>query len=229
MTLKDVTPARFCLIGAVLAALSLPAHATEVSGPDRLISLPSGAELHWLETLHDNSGGGGLTYRFRFLMPDLAQRVPSTSGPASEPGLEPDMGARAPIEIDTESDEPIGITETDQGDYLDDGMIDPATLDQSPVEGDEAAEVAADALLGEPALPAAPDVLAQDPLHDDVLWLCQNWILPRIASTGPRPDAIMISIADKDIPFGSYDPGVLQLFEAFRLPPDRDTCEWEPW
>jgi hypothetical protein len=29
--------------------------------------------------------------------------------------------------------------------------------------------------------------------------------------------------------FGAYDPDVVQLFEAFRLPPDRDACEWEPW
>ena len=84
-------------------------------------------------------------------------------------------------------------------------------------------------MLEEPALPAAPDVLAQDPLHDDVVWLCQNWVLPRVASPAPRPQVIMISIADKDIPFGAYDPEVLQLFEAFRLPADRDECEWEPW
>lgn len=207
---------------AAFAALASTAGAAGTERPVAVIKLPSGAELRWLETLHDNSGGSGLTYRFRFLMTDLAARVPSTSGPASEPGIE---GDRAPIEIDTESEEPAD----DGGDYLDDGMIDPTTLDLQPVEADDSAEIEADSQLGGPALPAAPDVLAQDPLHDDVVWLCQNWVLPRIASPAPRPTAIMISIADKDIPFGTYDPDVLQLFEAFRLPPDRDTCEWEPW
>ena len=40
---------------------------------------------------------------------------------------------------------------------------------------------------------------------------------------------VAFRIADKATPFAAYDPDVLQLFEAFRLPADRDTCEWEPW
>jgi hypothetical protein len=45
--------------------------------------------VFWQETLHDNPAVIGLTYRFRFVMPDLAQRVPSTSGPASDFEEEP--------------------------------------------------------------------------------------------------------------------------------------------
>ncbi|MTH77456.1 DUF6497 family protein [Paracoccus aestuariivivens] len=215
--------ARSTTLCAAFTALTLPANAAQT---DNVIKLPSGAEARWMETLHDDSGGSGLTYRFRFLMSDLADRVPSTTGPASEPDVD---AARAPVEIDTESEEVSGDGDSQDGQYIDDGMVDPLTLDLSPVEADDAAEVEADNMLDEPALPAAPDVLAQDPLHDDVVWLCQNWVLPRLAGTGPRPRAIMISIADKDIPFGAYDPDVLQLFEAFRLPPDRDECQWEPF
>ena len=93
----------------------------------------------------------------------------------------------------------------------------------------ETEEEAADALVGTPVLPAAPDVLAQDPVHDDIVWLCENWALPRIAAPAPRPSQIIISLADREVPFGAFDPEAVQIFEAFRLPPDRDTCEWEPW
>lgn len=84
-------------------------------------------------------------------------------------------------------------------------------------------------MIDAPALPAAPDVLAQDPVHEDIVWLCENWALPRIPSTGPRPTQIIISLASKDVAFGAYDPDAVQLFEAFRLPSDREACIWEPW
>lgn len=203
---------------AVLAGLAGAALAQE---PGADITLPSGAVVRWLETRHDNSGGMGLTYRFRFVMPDLAQRVPATVGPASD--FPPDE-ARAPIEIDTESDEAWE-------DGADDGLIDPATLEDLAQADlpDPADEEAADALVGAPVLPAAPDVLAQNPVHEDIVWLCENWALPRIAAPAPRPSQIVISLADREIPFGAFDPEAVQVFEAFGLPPDRNACEWEPW
>ncbi|MDS9468429.1 DUF6497 family protein [Paracoccus sp. MBLB3053] len=213
-------------ICATLAALALPAGVEASDARENLITLPSGAEVRWLETLHDSSGGLGLTYRFRFLMPDLASRVPSTTGSATEPDVEQDRG---PIEIDTETSEVEGMEPSYDGEYIDEAAIDIEHLEAATEDTTDAAEEAADEMIEEPALPAAPDVLMQDPVHDDVVWLCENWVLPRIASPAPRPRQIIISIADKDIPFGSYDPDVLQLFEAFRLPADRDQCEWEPW
>jgi len=220
---------RPAVVCASLAVLALPA-AAEVKGvPGQAIKLPSGAEAFWQETRHDTAGGTGLTYRFRFVMPDLASRVPSTEGSATEPELE----ERGPIEIDTETAEVAGAgTSSDEGEYLDDGMVEieavepDAGADPAP---DIASEEEADKMIEEPILPTAPDVLAEDPVHDDVVWLCQNWVLPRIASPAPRPTQIIISIADKDTPFGTYNPDVLQLFEAFRLPAGEDVCEWEPW
>ena len=203
---------------AVLAGVAGPALAQD-AGAD--IALPSGAVVRWQETRHDDAGGFGLTYRFRFVMPDLAQRVPATSGPASD---FVEDGARGPIEIDTESGEISGAE-------ADDGLIDPAALEDL-AEADipsEAEEEETDALIGQPVLPAAPDVLAQDPVHDDIVWLCENWALPRIAALTARPSQIIISLADREMPFGTFDPEAVQIFEAFRLPPDRDACEWEPW
>ncbi|WP_199258367.1 DUF6497 family protein [Paracoccus binzhouensis] len=219
---------RLAVFGLALSCPALAAGAMAAGAEPAGIRLPSGATVFWQETRHDNSGGQGLTYRFRFVMPDLASRVPATSGPASDfdAGTGEDAAGRAPIDIDTETGAVAGAPADAAPD---DGLIDPALLDDQPVEADAAAEEAADALVEVPVLPAAPDVLAQDPVHDDIVWLCEHWILPRIASPAPRPSQIVISLADRELPFGAYDPEAIQLFEAFRLPPDRDACEWEPW
>ncbi len=212
---------RMMALGVVAAVLADPAWAEVKDAGGSRIALPSGAVATWQETVRDTSGGTGLTYRFRFVIPDLASRVPATSGPASDDEELQDMD-RGPIDIDTETAEVEGAPASPPAaDYVDDAAAQPEVVPDD--------EAAADTLVDAPALPAAPDVLAQDPVHDDVVWLCQEWVLPRIAAPGPRPRQIIISLADKAVPFGSYDPDVLQLFEAFALPPDRDACLWEPW
>ncbi|MFC3571057.1 DUF6497 family protein [Paracoccus simplex] len=219
---------RLAVFGLALSCPALVAGVTPAAGEPAEIALPSGATVLWQETRHDNSAGQGLTYRFRFVMPDLAGRVPATSGPASDfdaAGSGEDEAGRPPIDIDTETGEVVGAPAAAEPEA---GLIDPALPDDQPVEAD-AAEEAADALIDQPVLPAAPDVLAQDPVHDDIVWLCEHWVLPRIASPAPRPSQIIISLADRKLAFGAYDPEAIQLFEAFRLPPDRDACEWEPW
>lgn len=77
-------------------------------------------------------------------------------------------------------------------------------------------------------LPAAPDILMQDPLHRDIVWLCENFVLPRLAGEVPRPRQVVISVASAPSPFGSFDPAIVQLFEGFSIPSDRDACLWEP-
>lgn len=59
----------------------------------------------------------------------------------------------------------------------------------------------------------------------DMLWLCQNFALPRIAQPGPMPSQIVISLADAPVPFGQAHPEVTQLFEAYR--PQDGQCLWE--
>jgi hypothetical protein len=59
---------------------------------------------------------------------------------------------------------------------------------------------------------------------DDMLWLCQTYALPRVPSTGPRPAQIVISVADRELPFGEAAPDALQLFEAYTLTDGE--CVW---
>ncbi|WP_273502545.1 DUF6497 family protein [Paracoccus sphaerophysae] len=93
-------------------------------------------------------------------------------------------------------------------------------------ESGDLAAIAGDA--GDPALPAAPDILMQDPVHRDIVWLCENFALPRLAKQAPRPAQVVISMASAPSPFGSFDPAIVQLFEGFSIPADREACLWEP-
>lgn len=60
---------------------------------------------------------------------------------------------------------------------------------------------------------------------EDMLWLCETFALPRLSSTGPQPSQVVISLADRDVPFGQTDPEAVQYFEAYR--PAGEVCEWE--
>lgn len=62
-------------------------------------------------------------------------------------------------------------------------------------------------------------------LEADMAWLCKSYALERIANTGPQPAQVIISIADKPVAFGEPDPGVTQIFEAYR--PEDGACIWE--
>lgn len=94
--------------------------------------------------------------------------------------------------------------------------------------GGAGAQAADGQMPGDLPLPAAPDALMQDPLHRDIVYLCENFALPRIAHMSPRPTQVVISMASAPSPFGSFDPGIVQLFEGFSIPRDRDACLWEP-
>ena len=86
-------------------------------------------------------------------------------------------------------------------------------------------EEAADAVM----VPAEPDLLLQDPVHADIVWLCENWVLPRLKAPSPLPAQVIISIADRPTQFGAFDPEAVQLFEAFTPTDDRTACIWSPW
>lgn len=70
------------------------------------------------------------------------------------------------------------------------------------------------------AFEAGPAQLAT--LDGDLLWLCETHALPRIANIGPQPGQVVISLADRESPFGVYDPDVIQVFSAYR--PAGDDC-----
>ncbi|MEI4470036.1 DUF6497 family protein [Frigidibacter sp. MR17.24] len=64
-----------------------------------------------------------------------------------------------------------------------------------------------------------------DAVSADMQWLCDSFALPRIATTGPQPRQIVISLADREMPFGETDPEATQFFEAYQ--PGEGACEWE--
>jgi len=66
-----------------------------------------------------------------------------------------------------------------------------------------------------------------DTAGHDMDWLCQTYALPRLPATGPQPAEIIISMADRDVPFGESDPEATQFFNAYSI--DGTNCLWEPF
>lgn len=77
----------------------------------------------------------------------------------------------------------------------------------------------------DPALADETDNLDFFGAEDDMRFLCETYALERIASTGPQPAQIVISIADRAVAFGEVDPDATQLFEAYSR--DGTACIWE--
>ena len=63
-----------------------------------------------------------------------------------------------------------------------------------------------------------------DAASADMLWLCQTYALPRVPNPGPQPSQIIISLSDRDVPFGQAAPDATQFFEAYSL--KDGTCIW---
>ncbi len=59
----------------------------------------------------------------------------------------------------------------------------------------------------------------------DMDFLCQSYALGRIASIGPQPAQIIISMSDIDLPFGETRPDATQLFNSYSIADG--TCVWE--
>lgn len=228
------------------------------TGADAPLAVPSGAQVWLQEVLTDNVVGMGLVARFRFVMPSLADQVPPAESytddyadvPLSDDDVEAlNDGSISGTPVDEEAAEdggapvfevlppetpaldltpglgapasPVDEIEAGAGEMIPEEAFDLPVAPSQP-----GTEAAADAEL---PLPAAPDVLMQDPNHLDVVWLCENVALPRLKELPKRPQQVVISLGSAESEFGTFDPGVVQLFEGFRIPPDRDACIWEPW
>lgn len=64
-----------------------------------------------------------------------------------------------------------------------------------------------------------------DTAGKDMEWLCNNYALPKLSNTGPRPVEIIISMSDKNVPFGEDHPEATQFFNAYAI--TKGSCEWE--
>ncbi|MDH2325388.1 DUF6497 family protein [Cereibacter sp. SYSU M97828] len=75
----------------------------------------------------------------------------------------------------------------------------------------------------------APDLagVAYDLAAEDMRALCESYALPRMPQTGPKPQQIVISLADRSLPFGDSNPDATQFFEAFSVADGH--CIWEPF
>lgn len=223
---RRLLPTACLALQMVLSLPALPALAEDVTQIP--LPVPSGQPVYWQETVHGLPGAHGLTYRFRFVAPDLAHLVPMAEPAPMDSLTEEDMDALADL-ADSEDDPAASILSS----ALEDGLISLQELDLAPAISIQDAEEEADALIaaeqaGE-TLPPAPEILFRDPMHDDIVWLCEHFVLPRIASPAPRPTEIVISLSDRVTAAGDLESGAVQLFEAFSLPPDRDACIWEPF
>ncbi len=76
-----------------------------------------------------------------------------------------------------------------------------------------------------PAIARANGTVDSDLALEDMAALCESYVLPRLAALGPQPSQIIISLADRPVPFGQPDPEATQFFEAFR--PEGSGCIWE--
>lgn len=51
----------------------------------------------------------------------------------------------------------------------------------------------------------------------DMAHLCDTWVTPYLSDFSLTPERVVISLADRPVPFGASDPDATQFFEAYRL------------
>ncbi|WBU57936.1 DUF6497 family protein [Paracoccus sediminicola] len=218
------------LIAAIsLALIGLPALAEETAP----LPVPSGQKIYFQDLIEGREGPNGLTHRFRFVAPGLAYLIPPAEPEPMERLTDEDMAALEDLAA-SERDPAAEIL----ADALQDGLISAEELEQLPLVAFNGIAAATRALAEDnggsgadpaTAVPRAPDLLVRDPMHDDIVWLCEHFVLPRLAETDPPPTEIVISLADRELDETGLAVGAVQLFEAFSLPEGRDACIWEPF
>lgn len=67
--------------------------------------------------------------------------------------------------------------------------------------------------------------VAYDAAVKDMLHLCDTVVRPQVEAGEDKPDQIIISFSDIDVPFGEADPAATQFFEAYRI--ENGACIWE--
>lgn len=78
-----------------------------------------------------------------------------------------------------------------------------------------------------PGIARAGGSVSFDQAVADMQALCESYALPRIAAFGPAPAQVIISLADRPLPFGEADPEATQFFEAFSIADG--VCIWEAY
>lgn len=76
-----------------------------------------------------------------------------------------------------------------------------------------------------PAIARVGGSIDVDQAMADMQHLCDTYALPRLATGGPVPAQVVISLSDSAVPFGESAPDATQYFEAYRI--ENNTCIWE--
>ena len=70
-----------------------------------------------------------------------------------------------------------------------------------------------------------PGLQPDEDTSADMQALCDAYALPRTESMVPAPQQIVITFADRAVPFGEAAPDAVQFFEAYT--PKDGACVWE--
>jgi hypothetical protein len=76
-----------------------------------------------------------------------------------------------------------------------------------------------------PGIAREGGTVSEEAAQADMQWLCDNFALPRIPATGPKPSQIVISLSDRPVKFGNPSPEATQFFEGYRI--ENGKCRWE--
>lgn len=73
--------------------------------------------------------------------------------------------------------------------------------------------------------PQIAEQTTQEASATDIDFLCAKLAVPYLTHHALAPDRVVISLADRDLPFGSAAPEATQFFETYRV--DDGVCVWE--
>lgn len=76
-----------------------------------------------------------------------------------------------------------------------------------------------------PAIADATGTVSAQQAAPDMDHLCQTLALPYLQTRQLNPAKVVISLSDRQLPFGQADATATQFFELYR--PEGDSCVWE--
>ncbi len=76
-----------------------------------------------------------------------------------------------------------------------------------------------------PGIARAGGTVSLDAALEDMQAVCDAHVAPALVDRGVSTAQIIISLSDRDVPFGQADPAATQYFEAYML--EGGTCIWD--
>lgn len=75
-------------------------------------------------------------------------------------------------------------------------------------------------------VPALADGAVTYPeISSDFIWLCEVMALPALSANGWMAERVIITLADREVPFGEIDALAVQFIDGFEV--RGTTCLWE--